>query len=327
MSRPIVPPNLPGLVKAAFTRAKANGDLTYYPTQVAILTPDSLAFQLRFSPSLASKPKAPKPKDPDAKPFNPFENPSPALLIAQLPPSHILILNKFAIVPEHFILATRAVKPQTHVLEEGDIDAAYACIQAYHAEGQELFSFFNSGEHSGASQPHRHLQLLPVERMKDGLENIDHGDEWAILADKVRDREQALPFSVFTAALNAGMSTRDRYNAYVALYKRAVHATLSSVDVPLEGEAKISYNFAMTRTSMAFCPRLAEGTPIQTQAGKDAGTLSLNGTVLAGTALVKTQVEWDALRQNPDMLCYVLRKIGIAPTEDLSDSLRGNEDH
>ena len=34
-----VPSNLPDLVKSTFARAKANGDLNYYPTQVAILTP------------------------------------------------------------------------------------------------------------------------------------------------------------------------------------------------------------------------------------------------------------------------------------------------
>ncbi|KAI5928484.1 ATP adenylyltransferase-domain-containing protein [Camillea tinctor] len=321
ISRPIVPHNLPGLVKAAFIRAKASGDLTYYPTQVAVLTPGSLAFQLRFSPSLAAKPKAPKPKDTSAKPFNPFENPSPALLITRLPPSHNLVLNKFAIVPEHFILTTKDVKPQTHILEEGDIEATYACIQAYHAEGQELFAFFNSGEHSGASQPHRHLQLLPVERMKDGLEDAERGSEWDVLADRVRGREKVLPFSILTASINAEMSPRDRHGAYVALYKRAVYITLSSRDAPSEGEAKISYNFAMTRTSMALCPRLAEGAPIATQSGQDAGIVSLNGTLLAGTALVKSQVEWDALRQDPDMLLHVLRKIGVTPTEDLDSNL------
>ncbi|KAI1494791.1 ATP adenylyltransferase-domain-containing protein [Biscogniauxia mediterranea] len=321
MSRPIVPPNLPGLVKSAFIRARASGDLTYYPTQVAVLTPGSLVFQLRFSPSLALKPKAPKPKDPDAKPFNPFENPSPALLITHLPPSHNLVLNKFAVVPEHFLLTTKDVKPQTHVLEEDDIDATYACIQAYHAEGQELFAFFNSGEHSGASQPHRHLQLLPVECMKDGLADVDHGDEWDVLADRIRGREAALPFTVLTATINADMSPSDRHRAYVALYRRAVYATLSGADAPSEGEAKISYNFAMTRTSMALCPRLAEGAPIRTRSGQDAGIVSLNGTLLAGTALVKNQVEWDALRQDPDMLLYVLRKIGITPPGELSGSL------
>lgn len=42
MMRPIAPPNLPGLVKAAFDKARASGEVSYYPTQVAVLTPGSI---------------------------------------------------------------------------------------------------------------------------------------------------------------------------------------------------------------------------------------------------------------------------------------------
>ena len=35
----MVPTNLPQLVKAAFIKARANGDLLYFQTQVTILTP------------------------------------------------------------------------------------------------------------------------------------------------------------------------------------------------------------------------------------------------------------------------------------------------
>ncbi|KAI1074472.1 HIT-like protein [Whalleya microplaca] len=317
MARPIVPPNLPALVKTAFNKARANGDLTNYPTQVAVLTPGSVPFQLRFSPALAAKPKAPKPKEPNSKPFNPFENPAPALLVAQLPPSHRLVLNKFAVVPEHFILATKDVKPQTHVLEKDDIAATYACIQAYRTEGRELFAFFNSGEHSGASQPHRHLQLLPVDRMRDGLENVERGNEWGVLAEKLNSQEKVVPFMVLTASMRADMSAEERHNVYVDLYQHAVKTALEIGEVPDEGEAKISYNFAMTESCIALCPRVAEGALIKNKAGEDIGPVSLNGTVLAGTALVKNEAEWNALREDPDMLLGVLRTIGISPSDEV----------
>ncbi|KAI0408600.1 HIT-like domain-containing protein [Xylaria palmicola] len=316
MSPPIVPPNLPLLVKEAFVKAQANGDLIYYPTQVAILTLGSLAFQLRYSPSLAQKPKPPPPVEPKARPFNPFENPSPALLVAQLPPSHRLVLNKFAVVPEHFILATSDFKPQTHLLEAGDVAAAYACVQAYRDAGEELFVFFNSGEHSGASQPHRHLQLLPVERMKDGLEKIEHKNEWAVLADKVRGKEHMLPFAIFTSPISAEMSAEERHRAYLSLYKRAVHAAMAGVEAVETGEAQISYNLAMTSTCMAICPRTAEGMPIRDQNGDEVGKVALNGTVLAGTALVKTQAEWDTLRRTNTTLYAVLGSIGVRHSYD-----------
>lgn len=273
-----------------------------------------MQFQLRYSPALASKPKAPPtPKDPNAKRFNPFEDPSPSLLVAQLPPAHRLVLNKFAVVPEHFILATKEVKPQTHVLEEDDIAAAYACVEAYAREGQELFVFFNSGEHSGASQPHRHLQLLPVARMKDGLEQVERGGSWSVLADKLEVLEQPLPFAVLTSAATPDMSVKARHEAYVDMYKRAVKAVSPEAEAPGEGKAKISYNFAMTRTSMAICPRTAEGAVIRNKMDVEVGQVALNGTLLAGTALVKSQAEWDALVENPGLLHGVLKEIGIKP--------------
>jgi sulfate adenylyltransferase (ADP) / ATP adenylyltransferase len=288
---------------------------------VHTLTPESQEgltivhqFQLRYSPSLAQKPKPPKPVEPSKRPFNPFENPSPALLVAQLPPSHRLVLNKFAIVPEHFILATRDFKPQTHLLERGDVDAAYACVQAYHSAGQELFVFFNSGDHSGASQPHRHLQLLPIERMKYGLETVERGSEWAVLADTVCGREKTLPFTVFTSPINAEMKAEDKHLTYLSLYKRAVRATVANVEAVGEGEAQISYNFAMTSTCMALCPRTAESTSIRDENGNEIGNVALNGTVLAGTALVKNKVEWDALRSSSTILSSVLGGIGVPPT-------------
>lgn len=91
-----------------------------------------------------------------------------------------MVLNKFPVIPEHFILATTEFKEQTDLLEEDDIGAAYKCIKAYKDEGEELFGFFNSGEHSGASQRHRHIQFLPVKSMRSG---IGETALWNVLAD------------------------------------------------------------------------------------------------------------------------------------------------
>lgn len=56
------------------------------------------------------------------------------------------------------------------------------CLAAYRENGEGLFGFFNSGEHSGASQPHRHIQFLPVASMRSG---IDAGKTWDVLADSL----------------------------------------------------------------------------------------------------------------------------------------------
>ena len=275
-------------------------------------------FQLRFSPSLANKPKGPSDPTKPRKPADPFAYPPPSagLFLADVGASHFLVLNKFAVVPEHFILATRDFRPQTHVLEPRDLEAALACIGAYRDQGDELFAFFNSGEHSGASQPHRHLQLLPVARMREDLEGHE---PWTVLADNIQP--QKLPFATFSERINLGMSGADLHDIYLRLYGQAHHAVVvaahaghgsrAAADIPADGEAKMSYNMAMTRDTLVVCPRLAEGASITGADGSSVGTLSLNGTVLAGTALVKNELEWEALRGDANGLLDVLKRIGL----------------
>ena len=297
-------------------------------------------------------------------------------------------------------MATKAFKPQTHLLEPGDLGVTYACIQAYFQsamhelsqslrvgraypttprqraleegmfkrcrEREGLFAFFNSGLHSGASQPHRHVQLLPVAKMKEGegeegrgglLTSLEDGDgagdgttaekrgrrRWDVLADKIKYDEdgdggkfaQKLPFRVFSDKIHEGMTPADLHAVYLRLYRRAVAAVKAyekgsakeeegeeeSVEVETEGEAAISYNMAMTRDVMVIMPRIAEGADIVHEEGgggdgkektkRTIGKLALNGTVLAGTALVKNQAEWDTLRAHPEMVVDLLGRIGL----------------
>ena len=207
--------SLPSLVKAKFASAKASSSLVFSPTELSIIRTstgipastcttqplpnlaNSPQFQLRFCPSLAKKPipKLEKPSPTPKKHFDPFDNPSPDLHIANIPtsdPSHLLVLNKFPIIAGHFILATKTNKQQTHILEQDDLEATYACLKAWSQDQGEdgkqkrLFAFFNSGDHSGASQPHRHLQFLPVENMRDHEE----ANEWDLLIDLILKGEQ-----------------------------------------------------------------------------------------------------------------------------------------
>lgn len=205
---------LPSIVKRKFEAAKASSDLIFSPTDVALIRTSNgipashiqatapniqlmkSQFQLRYCPSLAKKPL---PKLAGATPkqkIDPFENPPEALHLVDIPttnPTHFLVLNKFPIISQHFILATKLNKKQTHVLEQDDLEATYACLKAWHEEGDEpqrrLLAFFNSGEHSGASQPHRHLQFLPVERMRD----TEKTNGWNMLIDLILSCQEANP--------------------------------------------------------------------------------------------------------------------------------------
>ena len=89
------------------------------------------------------------PKD---NPFAPWDK---ALEISPINSSHTLILNKYPISKGHMLLITNEWNPQNGWLEMADFDA----LSVVDRDTSGLW-FFNSDTAAGASQPHRHLQLL-----------------------------------------------------------------------------------------------------------------------------------------------------------------------
>jgi len=251
--------------------------------------------------------------------------------VADLSPTHYLVLNKFPVIPDHFILATKEFREQTDILEEGDLGAAYDCLKAYRAEGEELFGFFNSGEHSGASQPHRHIQFLPVESMRSGL---DEKSFWNVLADTLTRNQCTadLPFTYFTSKIPDGATPSQLHKIYTTLHEKAFKAaqqfsrssrtSFSLREATRKGESRISYNMGLTDRVMVLCPRVSESLKLQSTEGKMIGPIVLNGTVLGGTLLVKTNEEWQALQNDESKLKEVLGAIGIpSPEADLDERL------
>jgi len=154
---------------------------------------------VRFSPALADKPKSNKPRNLNEKSVDPFSNPKGGLLVSTAFNSHFIVLNKFPVIPDHFILATKQYKLQTNLLEEDDIGAAYQCVEAFRNNGEELFGFFNSGDHSGASQPHRHIQFLPVESMRTGM---DERESWDVLVNTLASKSPSTLFIIYLSMPN-----------------------------------------------------------------------------------------------------------------------------
>jgi sulfate adenylyltransferase (ADP) / ATP adenylyltransferase len=249
-----------------------------------------------------------------------------------------LVLNKFAVVPAHFILATREFKSQTALLDEADLEAAWGCLKAWKTAaataavegGGELFAFFNSGPFSGASQAHRHLQLLPVEMMREGLQNVEgQRRDWGVLADRLVE-EPELPFMYFAKRLPCEPTPGQLHHLYIELYDKACSLVREyAMKHPYEdqllsddqnGESAISYNLGLTDKVMVLCPRRAEGSFISDRDTETAniGPVSLNGTVLAGTLLVKNEAEWNGLRNDMSQLTKVLGAIGI-PLPSIAD--------
>ena len=131
-------------------RAQAAGALIPLRTELVEL-PGLAPFQMRRL--LSQTPKHLLAGGPKPNPFLPWE---PALELETLGRSHALILNKFPVQAGHVLLITQSWQAQAGWLTSGDWQAV-----AHVAADTGGLWFFNSAAASGASQPHRHLQLLP----------------------------------------------------------------------------------------------------------------------------------------------------------------------
>lgn len=108
-------------------------------------------FELRHL--LSATPKHLRAAGPKPNPFRPWDR---RLEVERIGDSHVVILNKFPVQAGHMLLITQDWQPQTGWLS---IDDWHALVRV-DASTTGLW-FFNSGPDAGASQPHRHLQLLP----------------------------------------------------------------------------------------------------------------------------------------------------------------------
>ncbi|KAJ5801533.1 uncharacterized protein N7518_003601 [Penicillium psychrosexuale] len=351
--------HLSTLVARRFTAARDSGHLVFSSTHLSIINAAGISYQLRYCPALAKKPSNLKDNGPKTPKFDPFQNPCPELLIAQFPPenpAYNLIINKFPVIPNHFLLVTNDWQAQTDILDKADLEATYEVLKAWNTDSdgsnsnssKSLFAFFNSGDDSGASQAHRHLQFLPVEAMRQ-----PGSDSWSPLIDLLTQQTPqptspsptptptpkfqhlpGLPIAHFALPIPPNPSAETLHDIYITLYRAAAAATRGRTPsqdtepLPTHGRACISYNLAMTRSTMMICPRRQETATVPVDADSvaareiaDHGVLSLNGTILAATLMVKAEGEWDALRENPEHLTQVLATIGYPRTDSRGPSL------
>ncbi len=73
------------------------------------------------------------------------------------------MLNKFNVVEHHLLIVTRSFEHQDTLLGLRDFEALWLCLQEYPSLG-----FYNAGRQAGASQRHKHLQLIPLPITADG---------------------------------------------------------------------------------------------------------------------------------------------------------------
>jgi ATP adenylyltransferase len=260
------------------------------------------------------------------------------------PPTHVIVLNRFPIIANHFILATMPFKPQDAPLDADDLAATHASIRAWEEQSgvadeaaeeggpprkPRLIAFFNMGPLSGASQPHRHVQFLPEEDVRAGMPADDDGASppWRPLIDMLAGAETtatgaaagheavAPPFVHFREALPRDASPAALHGAYARLLARTRAAWERRAGPSLgEPASRFSCNWAMVRDAVAMCPRTGEGASALDEPGaRDGvgGVVAANGAVLVGALVVKRRPEWDVLRREPGALDRVLGGIGV----------------
>ena len=245
--------------------ASSKGALHSIENTAEIITDDGIDFVVRLAPGLAAKPQPLKQAEPASKPKpgtakqSPFLPPEKDLLVCQVNDAYNLVLNKFNVLETHALLTTTDFVEQTDLLTLADFIAVSWVL----GEADGLV-FYNGGKTAGASQPHRHFQLVP--------KNLGYGVlpiETAVQQWHAGRRKQLFPFV---------------YRAYWLTDYRP--ETLLEAWRKLEFQCQ-PFNLLITRNWMLVVPRRAES----------AGSISVNSLGYAGALLVKTEPELNRLKQ------------------------------
>jgi ATP adenylyltransferase len=151
----LVPRTLCPALERAAQRALACGALRPIETAQQTIEDGGIEFVIRWVSRRALEQPSGAPGAAGAvNPFLPFD---PNLFVADVSATHVALLNKFNLVANHLIIATRRFVPQEVLLDGEDFAALCACLAQLDGLG-----FYNAGAAAGASQPHKHLQMIPL---------------------------------------------------------------------------------------------------------------------------------------------------------------------
>ncbi len=157
-----------------------------------------------------------------------------------------------------------------------------------------------------------------------GQSQKESDSEWTLLIDRMTEplssakeilHDPSLPFIHYAAQIPRNPSPSLLHQTYLKLYRLAVDAVQPSASTSASKDpasaASISYNLALTTTNMAICPRRSESASVPSGSSTDEGEVAINGTILAGTLMVKDEGEWENLKHDSDLLSLLLSTIGI----------------
>ncbi len=259
-------------------KALASGALRPILTGDEFIADEGVVFLVRKVSNLARKQKAPK----KANPFLPYEE---AMFVSDVSSTHVCLLNKFNVIDHHLLIVTRHFEDQEMLLTKGDMGALCACMEEF-----DGLAFYNGGEAAGASERHKHLQMIPLPMGRTGpkvpiasvLENA--GREHRVC------RVPALPFVHAFARIEN--SPGDPADLVYGLYREMLEAVgLNAIGMKGQVAQAGPYNLLCTRRWMLLVPRAEEF----------FGSISVNALGFAGALLAKNDREMQALKEQGPM--------------------------
>ncbi|KAI8638254.1 ATP adenylyltransferase-domain-containing protein [Parasitella parasitica] len=313
------------LVQEKFDSAKKSEDLISYETTEVEKASGGMNFILTLAPALSQKTAQNKEsKDSKEKP-NPFLNPNSALVVKELD-QHIMLLNKFAVSPNHLLIVTKEFKKQTDPILPDELYEAFKAMTDF-GYSQPTLAFYNCGPNSGASQGHKHIQVLPLNREHEFQPPVKQ------LFDEIPDRQigqiyaiNKLPFVHVIIGLDSNIirGAKDKRDSLTEYLGQVFFGLLDAMFQQLrENSSSLnpSYNFLMTQDFMMLVPRSKDSATIEHD-GKSF-EFSINSLGFGGSILCKTEEELAALKAQ-DNLMDLLTQVGIAwsPDADKYDAER-----
>ena len=252
-------------------RALASGALVPLAMNLRIVDERGIPFQVRHASGLAAKSlaRALQSGSQAAAPYDPFEPFEPAMFVADVETNdergarstHVLLLNKFPAIAGHVVLVTRRSAPQLGVPTHEDF---VAMAQLTHSMNGLLF--YNGGPIAGASQDHRHFQLVP------------RTGPWPI--EEALTRE--LPFR--HALVRHDLASATSPERATEALEHAFRAACAELAIDLSG-TMTPLNFLATREWMMVVPRTREHWIDEESGGK----ISVNALGFAGLLLLRSE--------------------------------------
>ncbi len=280
--------------------ARQTGALQSITTDYQFINQDNISFLVRSVSNLARKEKAQrKQKQTEiitGKYFDPFLPYEEDLFVSDISPTHLCLLNKFNVVEHHLLIVTRAFEEQDNLLNFNDFVALWACMQEI-----DGLAFYNGGKIAGASQRHKHLQLVPLPFIPNTKiipiqpvvnEVVFNNSLGKIPSFPFEHAIAQIEITDLDSPLTAGKAMLDCY--YSLLETVGLSVNIESLLQP------VAYNLLATRNWMLLVPRSQEA----------FASISINSLGFAGSLFVRDRPSLELLKELSPM--KILTNVAIA---------------